>query len=165
MWEEVGFYLGFASVWKCFLEAQQEQKCVLIIKGISFLSLMRLSSRALSHLSHLTESISSFPISNGPGKWHDLSMDIKIDWLSGPGGVEVDISQLLYRIRARYKATCATIGVRPRLIPSGVSNDVNSSMAEVGQSMDIGEGNSARDKKPPVWSFTAVASKPGGLAF
>ncbi|CAG8705547.1 10941_t:CDS:2, partial [Acaulospora colombiana] len=47
MWEEVGFYMGFATIWKAVLDSQTEK-----------------SSAALSHLAHLLELAESFPTAN-----------------------------------------------------------------------------------------------------
>ncbi|PCH34865.1 hypothetical protein WOLCODRAFT_78724, partial [Wolfiporia cocos MD-104 SS10] len=88
MWEEVGFYQGFAMMW-------QE---IHTIQGLS-------DDRIAHHIRHLLDLIAQFPQTN-------------------PSVVEpsdLDIPRLFRQIRSRYKALCATLGVRPTLRAGGSS--------------------------------------------
>lgn len=53
-------------------------------------------------------------------------------------------------------------------MPAGLPS-ASKDMVSIADGEDMDTGNvdeqSSGTKKPPVWSFTAVASKPGGLAF
>jgi len=92
MWEELGFYEGFALLWKFALT-----------------SLSRDNDRAQHHIRHLLELIAQFPRVNPSAP--DAASDL-------------DIPKLFRQIRSRYRALCATLGVRPSLrIAQG---DVNS---------------------------------------
>jgi hypothetical protein len=66
-------------------------------------------SRTESHIRHLLDLVAQFPRVNP-------SADA-----SAPDGddSQVDVAALLSKIRARYKALCATLGVRPRLRAAG----------------------------------------------
>ena len=64
------------------------------------------SSRAESHIRHLLDLVAQFPRTN-PSAEPASAEDT--------GDTQLDIMALLSKIRARYKALCATLGVRPRL--------------------------------------------------
>lgn len=87
MWEEIGFYEGFALTWRAILRQQSKE-----------------DDRASQHIRHLLEYISQFPRVN------PSSSDDDDDAASSP-----DISKLLRQIRSRYKALCSILGVHPRL--------------------------------------------------
>ncbi|KAK2462870.1 hypothetical protein APHAL10511_005068 [Amanita phalloides] len=92
MWEELGFYQGFALMWEAIHKQVHPS---------------RSDDRAINHIKHLLDLISQFPrvnpstSDNGP--------------LSPPSESDLDISKLFRQIRSRYKALCATLGVRPSL--------------------------------------------------
>lgn len=71
--------------------------------------------------------------------------------------------QLISKIRARYKAACSTLGVRPRPISSGV-------LAPAQDPVPVDEMDNnveSRVKSPPVWTLTEAVKRagPGGMAF
>ncbi|GJE96077.1 Yae1 family protein [Phanerochaete sordida] len=86
MWEELGFYEGFARMWASILEKQG-----------------RRDDRASSNIKHLLDLIAQFPKINP----------------SASEQTELDIPKLFRQIRSRYKALCATLGVRPTLRAGG----------------------------------------------
>ncbi|EKM51033.1 uncharacterized protein PHACADRAFT_212934 [Phanerochaete carnosa HHB-10118-sp] len=88
MWEELGFYEGFALMWAAILEKQG-----------------RRDDRAASNIRHLLDLIAQFPKFNP----------------SAAEPSELDIPKLFRQIRSRYKALCATLGVRPTLRAGGAA--------------------------------------------
>ncbi|KAK7464151.1 peroxisomal copper amine oxidase [Stygiomarasmius scandens] len=95
MWEEIGFYEGFALMWRS----------VLVREG-------RTEDRAYNHTKHLLDLISQFPRINPSTVSSSL-----------PREAEADIPKLFRQIRSRYKALCSTLGVRPSLRASSSSDD------------------------------------------
>ncbi|KAF8633615.1 hypothetical protein AX15_001400 [Amanita polypyramis BW_CC] len=87
MWEELGFYEGFALMWDAIYKQQS-----------------RSDDRATNHIKHLLYLISQFPRIN-PSSSEDSSSSAS----------DIDIPKLFRQIRSRYKALCATLGVRPSL--------------------------------------------------
>ena len=63
MWEEVGFYLGFATAWMALLQMQSDPKYVIYLPPHSRGS-NEFSSKVISHLSHLLGLVASFPTRN-----------------------------------------------------------------------------------------------------
>ncbi|EMD31190.1 hypothetical protein CERSUDRAFT_163378 [Gelatoporia subvermispora B] len=88
MWEELGFYEGFASMWQAIHSSQSGP-----------------DDRTTHHTKQLLELIAQFPRINP----------------SATDASDLDIPKLFRQIRSRYKALCATLGVRPTL-RSGVSS-------------------------------------------
>ena len=72
---------------------------------------------------------------------------------------EVDIVKLMTQIRAKYKAACATLGVRPRLVGATLGGDVVQDSVE-----ERSDGGVAPVK---VWKFEKAVrmAGPGGLGF
>ena len=122
MWEELGFYEGFAKTWMAMLVKQgKPDEYVLssfffpfsffvnsMVVFIYFIHLDYLVylfflsfSRASQHIRSLLDSISQFPRVNPSA--------------SDPASEELDIPKLLRQIRSRYKVLCSSLGVRPRL--------------------------------------------------
>jgi hypothetical protein len=85
----------------------------------------------------------------------------------------VDFSQLLSRIRARYKAACASLRIRPRMRPSGPLQNLSTGEVEPEMAIEENDGLDPDHRtqnvtnKPSVWSFTSAARKAGdgGMAF
>ncbi|EJF61905.1 hypothetical protein DICSQDRAFT_85407 [Dichomitus squalens LYAD-421 SS1] len=90
MWEELGFYEGFALMWKAILDAQGAQ-----------------DERAQNHIRHLLELIQKFPRVNP-------STAVAENEAAGSSS-ELDIPRLFRQIRSRYKVFCAALGIRPTL--------------------------------------------------
>lgn len=143
MWEEIGFYEGFALTWMAILRQQSKEdelsrfsQSDLICYLIFFCG-----SRASQHIRHLLEYISQFPRVN-PSSSDD-------DAASSP-----DISKLLRQIRSRYKALCSILGVHPRLRSSNeASDDENPGKRDM--QIDKPSKNSAI----PLWRLDKTGSK------
>ncbi|KAL7415380.1 hypothetical protein BDY24DRAFT_439800 [Mrakia frigida] len=97
LWEEVGFYEGMGLFWKDLLEAQA-------VEGAK-------ESRPLQNLHQLLSLVSLFPTINLSSPDAPASPSSQTNSSSS----EPDLSALLERIRARYKLTCSSLGIRPRL--------------------------------------------------
>ncbi|QRV95608.1 hypothetical protein RhiJN_23626 [Ceratobasidium sp. AG-Ba] len=89
MWEELGFYEGFATLW---------------LQPVARAS-GKIDDRAIRHAEQLLALISKFPMVN-PSTAVDESS-------------QLDIVHLFTQIRSKYKALCSTLGVRPRLVAAG----------------------------------------------
>ncbi|KAI9569459.1 hypothetical protein HD554DRAFT_2091299 [Boletus coccyginus] len=85
IWEEIGFYEGFALTWKA-IYAQRGQN----------------DQRAVHHITHLLDLIRQFPTVNPSTAPSQASSED-----------EMDMSKLQRQIRSRYKVLCASLGVRP----------------------------------------------------
>ncbi|KAI0738242.1 hypothetical protein C8Q80DRAFT_266587 [Daedaleopsis nitida] len=154
MWEELGFYEGFARMWKAILDAQ----------GAS-----APDERAQNHIRHLLALIAQFPRMNpsrasragghghghGPGHADGEGRDSGREAAEAEEA-EADIPRLFRQIRSRYKLLCATLGVRPtmRAADGAASSPSPDRRADVlvetggtaGPSMDQPK------KKTPVWA-------------
>ncbi|KAH9943596.1 hypothetical protein B0H21DRAFT_779710 [Amylocystis lapponica] len=82
MWEELGFYEGFALTWQAIHKSGGGN-----------------DDRSAHNIKHLLELISQFPRVNP----------------SAGDPSDIDIPKLFRQIRSRYRALCATLGVRPTL--------------------------------------------------
>lgn len=136
MWEELGFYEGFARTWGAVLSAQGEEE----------------RGRSANHVKHLLDLISSFPRLNPStmGPQHDDTP-------------EVDIPKLFRQIRSRYKALCASLGVRPSL--RALEEDTsNGSVADESNTV---EGRSSKSSGTRIWRIEGDRTKPqdDGLSF
>ncbi|CAE6533702.1 hypothetical protein RSOLAG22IIIB_06328 [Rhizoctonia solani] len=100
MWEELGFYEGFAGIWRR----------VAAKPGSS------IDDRAIHHAEQLLSLISQFPMTNPP--------------VAPQAEPQVDIVRLYAQIRSRYKALCSTLGIRPRLVVAGALPSDPSSSGE-----------------------------------
>ncbi|KAF6754231.1 hypothetical protein DFP72DRAFT_379913 [Ephemerocybe angulata] len=85
MWEELGYYEGFAGTWRAMLALQGN-----------------MDGRATKHIDGLLELIGQFPLINP-------------SVAQAEGGQDLDILKLLRQIRSKHKLLCATLGVRPRV--------------------------------------------------
>jgi len=124
MWEELGFYEGFALTWKAIYAKQGND-----------------DQRAVHHTKHLLELISQFPQVNPSGAVHAGTNE------------ELDISKLLRQIRSRYKALCASLGVRPTLRSKDTA--------------DVGDEEGLPHPARQVWKLEDDAKRPTmqGLSF
>ncbi|KAF9235140.1 hypothetical protein BU15DRAFT_51759 [Melanogaster broomeanus] len=96
IWEEIGFYEGFARAWQAV--------CARRRRGDG--GHQDQDQRAVHHIEHLLDLVRQFPTVNPSPR-------------EGEGEGEVDISKLQRQIRSRYKALCASLGVRPTLRAGG----------------------------------------------
>lgn len=109
MWEELGFYEGFAMLWQAVLSQRgKTDECVFV--QLHYISQSVLTSplscsRAALHLRQLLALLAQFPRVNP----------------SATEPSELDIPKLFRQIRSRYKALCAVLGVQPTL-RAGVSS-------------------------------------------
>jgi hypothetical protein len=88
MWEELGFYQGFAAVCNAALASSSSSSS----------SLTPTSTRAVHHVHHLLHLIGQFPRAN-------------------PSTIDpaLDIPRLFRQIRSRYKALCSILALKPPL--------------------------------------------------
>ncbi|KAJ3576099.1 hypothetical protein NP233_g652 [Leucocoprinus birnbaumii] len=117
MWEELGFYEGFASTWKSFL----------LEHGTAD------DERTINNANRLLDLIAQFP---------------RINPSSTDKSSEIDISQLLNRIRSRYKVLCASLGVRPTLRASRSDQTTDTD----GMAVDDEKENGPKSRVWPVLS-------------
>jgi len=124
MFEELGFYEGFALTWKNICENSG-----------------RSEDRPMHHIKHLLDLIAQFPRVN-PSSAAE----------SGDSPDDLDIPKLFRQIRSRYKALCATLGIRPSLrAADGQSED------EAATEQD---GSTPGDKMPKtVWSVSNIGKR------
>ncbi|KAJ8594997.1 DUF1715-domain-containing protein [Rhizopogon salebrosus TDB-379] len=126
IWEEIGFYEGFANTWQA----------IYAMNGHS-------DQRAVHHIKHLLDLISQFPRINPSAT-------------AVASGVteDIDISKLQRQIRSRYKALCASLGVKPTL-----------RAVEVDATED--GGIPGTDQQKQVWKLEEDAKRPTmqGLSF
>ncbi|CAK9781682.1 unnamed protein product [Cutaneotrichosporon oleaginosum] len=118
VWDELGFYEGYAGVW------------VRRLRG----GAGRREAKSAAHATALLALISSFPTTNpsagaAPTTAQDVAMAaIEADEEAGEAGKndapapagrgrspDVDLEALLMSIRARYRLLCTSLGTRPRL--------------------------------------------------
>lgn len=110
MWEELAFYEGFARLWGAALSARgdEDRRVVSSVRGNGAFSDIQATfvpfSRSVGHIKHLLDFIASFPRVN-PSTANIPLGDTH----------EVDIPKLFRQIRSRYKALCASLGVRASL--------------------------------------------------
>ncbi|KZT30207.1 DUF1715-domain-containing protein [Neolentinus lepideus HHB14362 ss-1] len=122
MWEELGFYEGFAVIWKAVYVRQGRQ-----------------DDRGFHHINQLLDLISQFPTANPSVETAD-----------------VDISKLFRQIRSRYKALCATLGVKSSL-RANASSSISAEEDIPEPPQNVGSGHT-------VWELSDAAkvkAKPG----
>jgi len=122
MFEELGFYEGFALTWKNIYE-----------------STGRSEDRAIHNIRALLDAIAQFPRTNPPSSAGSSESD---------RSAEVDIPRLFRQIRARYKALCAILGVRPSLRATGGFQEDERSDSDV--------------KHKSVWEVDAIGKRMAG---
>ncbi|OJA11863.1 hypothetical protein AZE42_03275 [Rhizopogon vesiculosus] len=126
IWEEIGFYEGFAITWQAIYAKHGHN-----------------DQRAVHHIKHLLDLISQFPRINPSAAA-----------VSSGTTEEIDISKLQRQIRSRYKALCASLGVKPTL------RATEAGTTEEG-------GVSGTDQQKQVWKLEEDARRPTmqGLSF
>lgn len=99
--------------------------------------------RAVHHIKHLLDLVSQFPRINPSA-----------DAVASGAMEEIDISKLQRQIRSRYKALCASLGVKPTL------RAVDAESTEDG-------GVQSMDQQKRVWKLEEDAKRPTmqGLSF
>jgi len=127
MFEELGFYEGFALTWKKIYE-----------------STGRSEDRAIHNIRVLLDAIAQFPRANSSPSRTSSEPD---------PSAEVDIPRLFRQIRARYKALCAILGVRPSLRAAGKDPE-NAD----GESMQLG----SEAKHEAVWEVDSIGKRATG---
>jgi hypothetical protein len=154
MWEELGFYEGFARTWRAAYIARggEADACVSGLGSI-FFSLNVFDGtcklrRAMGHIKHLLDLIGTFPRVNPSSAA-----------AGAIGTPEVDIPKLFRQIRGRYKVLCASLGVRPTLRASGE--------AEGGEQADEAEGGEVKNSRTRVWKIEGERTRTveEGLSF
>ena len=147
MWEEIGFYEGFALTWKAILRQQSKEDELVSAKAIFFLlsdlcvCVCVCASRSFQHIRHLLEHISQFPRVNPS--------------ISDDAASSIDLSRLLRQIRSRYKALCSTLGVHPRLHSSSqVAAD--ETLGDLDMQVDK---PSKVDSAIPIWKLDKTGAK------
>ncbi|KAF8578616.1 DUF1715-domain-containing protein [Ramaria rubella] len=108
LWEEIGFYEGFAKVWEASFR---------LTKSITTAT----ESRTENHLRHLLDLVSRFPRINPSTQSQSDNVE----------DVQMDVIALLRKIRARYKTLCAILGVKPRLLTAGAHTSITEDIPEV----------------------------------
>ena len=142
MWEEIGFYEGFALTWRAILRQQSKQdELSSWFSQSDLLSDLFYGSRASQHIQHLLGYISQFPRVNSSSSDDDAA--------SSP-----DISKLLRQIRSRYKALCSILGVHPRLRSSNEASD-----DEQSGNSDMQVDKPTKDSAIPIWKLDKTGAK------
>ena len=141
MWEEIGFYEGFALTWRAILRQQSKEDELSLTHPSDLICYLICGSRASQHIRHLLEYISQFPRVN-PSSSDD-------DAASSP-----DISKLLRQIRSRYKALCSILGVHPRLRTSNEGSD-----EENPGEPDVQVDKPSKDSAIPLWRLDKTGAK------
>ena len=189
LWEELGFYEGAARLWSAIAstDASGTDACVpssfpisllepladpkfhpipFFLSFFFFLFAAHCTRRGVHHASALLALIDRFPRTN-----------------PRPDEEGVDMSAQLRLIRSRYKAMCASLGVRARLQPAAPSLVADSEDGGTGLSEgvlapaapapgvrdpDADAGTEKRKQKTTVWAFTtspSASASPQGLSF
>ena len=141
MWEEIGFYEGFALTWKAILGQQSKKDELSWLSQNNLLSDFFCGSRASQHIRHLLEYISQFPRVNPSSSDDDVASSL-------------DISKLLRQIRSRYKALCSILGVHARLRSS---NDVSDDEKPGNSDMQVDKPS--KDSAIPIWKLDKTGAK------
>lgn len=113
LWEEVGFYEGFARV---FLSGVKGDVCG-----------ARRGAKAVAHARSLLALIEGFPTVNPtPAEAEDENGDkVVVESKDEP-----DLAALLQNIRARYRLLCTSVGARPRLVAARDGSETGSAVVE-----------------------------------
>ncbi|WVF65579.1 hypothetical protein IAT40_000309 [Kwoniella sp. CBS 6097] len=127
LWEEIGYYEGWASIWIGQLEAkasgaqEDEKEGKNVRRGKE--------ARALNHAQALLELIASFPTTNptpasapaptsapnAVSTSDPIAVSVSVSSESSSGRDQTDLASLISQIRAKYKLLCSSLGTRPRL--------------------------------------------------
>ncbi|ODN95751.1 hypothetical protein L198_04369 [Cryptococcus wingfieldii CBS 7118] len=105
LWEEVGFYDGWASMWIQVLQAKAAASGTAGSKRGK-------EARALNHAQVLVELINTFPTINPTQSINSNAVSEMVD---DTPAADIDLASLLSLIRARYRLLCSSLGTRPRL--------------------------------------------------
>ncbi|WVQ75493.1 hypothetical protein IAR50_005118 [Cryptococcus sp. DSM 104548] len=108
LWEEVGFYDGWASMWIQVLQAKAAESGTAGSKRGK-------EARALNHAQILVELIATFPTINPSQSISSSTVSEMVGETAPPASAEIDLAALLSLIRARYRLLCSSLGTRPRL--------------------------------------------------
>jgi len=146
IWEELGYYEGFAICWKNLMVANSSsgrESGGQVVKEGNETSKTH-SDRVLNQLDQLISSIAKFPVENPSDsstavgiKENDLVggteiLQIRSETETAPHKEEIDLVRQLAHIRSRYKLLCSSIGIKPRLIPAPSSSLASDSPAAEG---------------------------------
>ena len=142
MWEEIGFYEGFALTWRAILRQQSKEDELSCLSQTDLLSYLFRGSRASQHIRHLLEYISQFPRVNPSSSDDDDTAS------------SLDISKLLRQIRSRYKALCSILGIHPRLRSSSEASD-----DENPGNSDMQVDEPSKDSAIPLWRLDKTGAK------
>lgn len=112
LWEEVGFYEGYARTYLAKLGDSCSDVCG-----------ARRGAKSVAHARTLLALIDSFPTTN-PTPTPDRPIDVDNDEERAAADKRVqdaedaspDLAALLSNIRARYRLLCTSVGARPRLV-------------------------------------------------
>ena len=145
MFEELGFYEGFALTWKKIYESTGRSEEFVYSSTLvpTDTDLLIWSSRAIHNIRVLLDTIAQFPRTNPSPSGTSSESD---------PSAEVDIPRLFRQIRARYKALCATLGVRPSLRATG---DDSQQDVEGGESMRLDSGSKPKN----VWELDGIGKQ------
>nr|CRX79051.1 hypothetical protein ls5930a1_00084 [Leucosporidium scottii] len=111
IWEEVGYYQGTAMFWRALLLAQGKENL-----------------RAYANLEQVLLMVDSFPTAND-------SSSLDNEQPATASSSDVDIPALLTSIRSKYRAACASLGVRPRMVAASAPVEGQESIKAVGMSL------------------------------
>lgn len=104
------------------------------------------TSRAIHNIRVLLDAIAQFPRTNPSTSGTSPELD---------PSAEVDIPRLFRQIRARYKALCATLDVRPSLRVTGNSSQED---ADGGESTQLNPGSKSKE----VWEVDSIGKQVNG---
>ncbi|KAK6904329.1 hypothetical protein L486_08082 [Kwoniella mangroviensis CBS 10435] len=101
LWEEIGYYEGWAGTYVDLLEGK-------VVEGRE--GRKGKDARALNHAQVLLSLIQSFPTTNPtPSQPNNTITD------EPKAEADLDLANLISNIRARYKLLCSSLNVKPRL--------------------------------------------------
>lgn len=148
MFEELGFYEGFALTWKKIYEStgRSEEFVYPFAPSQRSTDPWIWTSRAIHNIRVLLDAIAQFPRTNPSSSATSSESD---------PSAEVDIPRLFRQIRARYKALCATLGVRPSLRGGG-----NDSQEEVNGEESIQLDSGSKPKR--IWELNNIGKQSTG---
>ncbi|WVO15393.1 hypothetical protein L204_103051 [Cryptococcus depauperatus] len=106
LWEEVGYYEGWARMW---IDLFKNRATAINIAGRKSKEL-----RALNHAQTLVDLINTFPTVNPTSVSQSSSGQEPLSTAPSEAATP-DLANLLSQIRARYRLLCSCLGVRPRL--------------------------------------------------
>lgn len=100
----------------------------------------------MNHIKHLLDLISQFPRVNPSSL------------VKSSEAKELDIQKLFRQIRSRYKALCATLGVRPSLRAKEAGEEQSGAGENVASEGDVVKNVKSRK----VWSVDAIGKRSTG---